>query len=135
MMDQVKDMIENYLVKLYLPFKKISLPYDLPEGTTWIIDDYEQKLENIIINYNNNVITLRLSVCDIPKSNRLRFYEQVLEMNNRIIYGGYGIIEDKLIISHSSPLEGLTFDKFASIYNAFTFSLLQDLKEISKLTS
>ena len=123
-MDNINEIIEDFMVKMFLPYKS-------PEENIWIIDDVEQGLENIILNYNGNVITMTLTICDIPTENKKEFYRKFLEMNAVIVYGGYGIFENKIIFSHSIPIDGFTYEKFSYVYHTFTFYISQDLKKIS----
>lgn len=121
--NNISDTIEDFIIKMFLPYKS-------PEENIWIIDDMEQGLENIILNHHSTVLTLTLTICDVPKENKMHFYRKFLEMNSDIIYGGYGIFEDKIIFSHSIPVEGMDYDKFSYVYQAFTFYISQDLKKI-----
>ncbi|MFW5800216.1 MAG: hypothetical protein ACOCV8_05310 [Spirochaetota bacterium] len=122
-MDNVKDIIEDYIIEL-------DLPYKVPEENTWLIDDFEQNIENIIVNINDEIVTLRITICNLPSDNKEKLFKTLLELNTNLVYGGYGIVEDKIVLSHSVLLESLTYDKFSYVYNAFTLSLLNDLKKI-----
>lgn len=122
-MDNVKDIIEDYIIEL-------DLPYKVPEENTWLIDDFEQNIENIIININDEIVTLRITICNLPSDNKEKLFKTLLELNTNFVYGSYGIVEDKIVLSHSILLESLTYDKFSYVYNAFTLSLLNDLKKI-----
>jgi hypothetical protein len=76
---------------------------------------------------------MRITVCDIPTTDKELFFKKFLELNENIIYGGYGIVDNKVVFSHSIPYNSnLTFDKFAHIYSAFTFYFIQDIKKILK---
>ena len=124
-MSNIKEIIEDFMIRLDLPYKNV-------EENIWIIDDSEQGLENIAIDFHDEVISLRISVCNIPDSNRKAIFKKLLELNLDLIYGAYGIVEDKIVLTHSILFEEITFDKFASIYSAFTFSMLDSLNKISK---
>ncbi len=125
MSNQPNEIIEDIIIKMNFSYKN-------PQENIWLVEDDELGLDNIFINYHDGVINIRISICDIPQKNREQFFRMLLELNTNIIYGGYGIVGNKIVLSHSILFENITFDKFAYIYNAFTLYIIEDLKKIAK---
>jgi len=67
--------IEGYLIKM-------GVSYDELGADTWMIRDYEEHVENLVVTLNDPVVLFSVKLADIPDGcDRLRLYEELLRLN------------------------------------------------------
>ena len=79
----IKEKLEGYMMKLSLNYEEVS-------ENTWVINDHEKGLENVIVVTADPVILVRVKVMDIPSANKEAFYEKLLRINATDMVHGDG---------------------------------------------
>ena len=120
------EKVENYLVTLGISYESIG-------EKTWLVNDEEKGLGQVVIMTADPVVVIRVKVMSIPSSDREEFYKTLLELNGTdLVHGSYGIDGDDIVIVDT--LEYLTMDleEFQASLDAIGLALAQHYKILSK---
>jgi hypothetical protein len=121
-----KDKLEGYMIKLSLNFEEIS-------ENTWLINDLDKGLENVVVLANDSVVVIRVKVMEAPEANREAFYGELLKLNaTDMVHGAYALEEDNVIIIDSLVSETLDLEEFQASIDAIGFALSQHYAVLAK---
>ncbi|RPJ05689.1 MAG: hypothetical protein EHM28_11590, partial [Spirochaetaceae bacterium] len=88
----IKEKINGYLLKL-------SLNHEEAADGTWIIRDRSNGSSNIVVAAADPVVIIRVNVMAIPKSDKEKFFEKLLQLNAmEIVHGAYALESNNVII-------------------------------------
>lgn len=122
----VTEKIENFLLDMDLSYKEL-------EENTWMVEDESGKVNNIIIKYEDPVVLFRVKVMNVPKSAREDFFKKVLELNaTDMIYGAYGLEDEKLVIINTLAAENLDFNEFQSTIESISLAIMEHYTVLQK---
>jgi hypothetical protein len=121
-----KDKLEGYMIKLSLNFEEIS-------ENTWLINDLDKGLENVVVLANDSVVVIRVKVMEAPEANREAFFGGLLKLNaTDMVHGAYALEEDNVIIIDSLVSETLDLEEFQASIDAIGFALSQHYAVLAK---
>lgn len=116
------EKIESFLMDMDLSYKEL-------EEHTWIIDEEEEGIGNIIIRYEDPVILFRVKVLNLPPVNKEEFYKKILELNaTDMLYGAYGLEGDNIVIINTLAAENLDFNEFQSTIESISMALMEHME-------
>ena len=121
----LKDKLEGYLIDL-------NVQYDQKENNLWVISDDERSLQNVLVPIDDPVVTITVSVMDVPGSNKEKFFEKLLSLNaTDMIHGAYAIEGNNVVLVDT--LEGATMDieELQASLDAIGLALTQHYKVLS----
>ena len=122
----LKDKIEDYLYKLTLTFQS-------PSPDTWVIDDDEKGLRNVVVLADEPIVVFRVKVMDLPANNREEFFEKLLRLNAQdLVHGAYGLEGDSVILLNTLFAETMDIEEFQSTLDALGLALRQHYEILSK---
>lgn len=118
--------IERFLNSLSLIYE------DVVGEDTWIINDDEKGLENIIVILADPVVIVRVKVMTVPGANREQFFEQLLKLNQSdMIHGAYALEGEDIILLNTLVAETLDFEEFQATLDAIGLALAQHYQMLS----
>ena len=121
-----KEKLEGYMLKLSLNYEEIS-------ENTWLINDINKGLENVVVLVNDPVVVIRVKVMALPDSNREALYAELLKLNAQdMVHGAYGLEENNVIIMDSLLAETLDIEEFQASIDAIGFALSQHYPVLAK---
>ena len=124
MMESAK--IEGYMLSL-------SLTYETVEVGTWLINDDEKGLENVLVILADPVVIIRVKVMSIPGQQREEFYEQLLRLNQSdMIHGAYALEGDDVILLNTLVEATLDLEEFQATLDAIGLALAQHYQTLAK---
>lgn len=111
----------------------LSLSYeDVVGEDTWIINDDEKGLENIVVILADPVVIVRVKVMTVPDVNREQFFEQLLKLNQSdMIHGAYALEGEDVILLNTLVAETLDFEEFQATLDAIGLALAQHYQKLS----
>ena len=121
----VKERIESYLINLSLTYEEVG-------ENIWVINDEDKGLGRIIVFAEESLVWFRTKVMEIPKNNKLEFFEQLLKLNAEMVHGAYAIEEDGVILVDSLEYNTLDFEEFQASLDAMGLALAQHYPRLSK---
>ena len=118
--------IERFLHSLSLSYE------DIVGEDTWIINDDEKGLENIVVILADPVVIVRVKVMTVPDVNREQFFEQLLKLNQSdMIHGAYALEGEDIILLNTLVAETLDFEEFQATLDAIGLALAQHYQKLS----
>ena len=118
--------IESYLLSLSLTYEEVG-------DQTWVINDDEKGLENILVILADPVVIIRVKVMAIPGKEREQFFEQLLRLNQSdMIHGAYALEGDDVILLNTLVGETLDVEEFQATLDAIGLALAQHYQKLAK---
>ncbi len=119
------EKIESYLTKL-------SLSYERVDSNTWLINDEERGLENVVVVSSDPVVLVRVKVMDIPSNRSCELFEQLLRLNaSDIIHGAYALEGDSVILIDTLEGDTMDIEELQASLDAIGLALVQHYKLLS----
>ena len=117
--------IEGFLLSL-------SLTYETVEDGTWLINDDEKGLENVLVILADPVVIVRVKVMNIPGQRREEFFEQLLRLNqSEVIHGAYALEGDDVILLNTLVGATLDLEEFQATLDAIGLELAQHYRKLA----
>ena len=121
-----KEDVEAYLLEMGNPYEELG------EGI-WMIHDEYDNLDNIVVYFDPPLITFRVKLMNVPKSdeNRSKLFEHLLRLNaTEMVHGAYGIDGESVIIIDTLQSENLDNNEFQASIDALIFALSTHYEEL-----
>jgi predicted house-cleaning NTP pyrophosphatase (Maf/HAM1 superfamily) len=118
--------IESYLLSLSLTYEEVG-------DQTWVINDDEKGLKNVLVILADPVVIIRVKVMAIPGKEREQFFEQLLRLNQSdMIHGAYALEGDDVILLNTLVGETLDVEEFQATLDAIGLALAQHYQMLAK---
>jgi hypothetical protein len=118
--------IESYLLSL-------SLTYEDVGDQTWVINDDEKGLKNVLVILADPVVIIRVKVMAIPGKEREQFFEQLLRLNQSdMIHGAYALEGDDVVLLNTLVGETLDIEELQATLDAIGLALAQHYQMLAK---
>ena len=117
--------LESYMINLGLTYE------DLGDGS-WLINDDEKGLEQVVVMVADPQVLIRVNVMDIPDSNKEALYETLLKLNaSDLVHGAYGIEEGKVVLVDTHEYTSMDIEEFQASLDAIGLALAQHYQILS----
>ena len=118
--------IEGFLLSL-------SLTYETVDECTWLINDDEKGLDNVLVIVADPVVIIRVNVMAIPERQREKFFEQLLRLNQSdMIHGAYALESNEVILLNTLVGATLDLEEFQATLDAIGLALAQHYQTLAK---
>jgi hypothetical protein len=99
----------------------------------WKIKGKDRGLDNVVVMASDPIVTLTVGVMSVPKSNREKFFEELLKLNGSdMAHGAYAIEGDNVVLVDSLESENLDLNEFQASLDSISLALNQHYKILSK---
>ena len=123
-------MIETAKIEGYM--LSLSLTYVTVEDGTWLINDDEKGLENVLVIVADPVVIVRVKVMSIPGQRREEFFEQLLRLNQSdMIHGAYALEGGDVILLNTLVGATLDLEEFQATLDAIGLELAQHYQKLA----
>ena len=123
-------MIESAKIEGYM--LSLSLTYETVEDGTWLINDNEKGLDNVLVILADPVVIIRVKVMSIPGQRREEFFEQLLRLNQSdMIHGAYALEGDDVILLNTLVGATLDLEEFQATLDAIGLELAQHYHKLA----
>ncbi len=110
----------------------LSLTYETVDDGTWLINDDEKGLENVLVILADPVVIIRVKVMGIPAQQREEFFEQLLRLNQSdMIHGAYALEGDDVILLNTLVGATLDLEEFQATLDAIGLELAQHYRKLA----
>ena len=121
----MSDKVRSYLVDLGLSFEEIG-------EKTWLINDEEKGLKNLIVMVSEPVVILRIKVMELPAERRGELFERLLRLNAEdLLHGAYALEGDGVILVDTLELESMDLEELRASLEAIGLALVQHYKTLN----
>jgi len=121
-----EDKVRSYLLDLGLSYEEVG------DGT-FLINDEEKGLKNIVVMVSEPLVIVRVKVMETPDSDRESLYEELLRLNAEdLVHGAYALEGDHVILIDTLELETLDLEELRSSFEAIGLALVQHYKLLGR---
>jgi len=124
-MTSVKEKLESFFINLQLTYDEVS-------ENMWVISDEENNLGNVVIYAEEELVTLRAKVMEIPSENREQYFEELLRLNAEMVHGAYALEEDSVILIDSLVAPTMDLEEFQASLDSTGLALAQHYPRLAK---
>jgi len=119
------EKINGYLIDLALSYEEVG-------ENTWLINDDEKGLKNLVVMLSEPLVVIRVKVMERPAGEREKFYEELLRLNAEdLLHGAYALEGDSVILIDTLELETMDLEEFRASIEAIGLALVQHYKLLS----
>jgi hypothetical protein len=120
-----REKVEGYLVKLGMTFQEA--------GTgTWVIQDRQKGLENLLVVLSDPLVILRIQVMEVPASGREKLFGELLRLNaTEMVHGAYAVDGKNIIIIDTLEADTMDLEEFEASLDAIGLALAQHYRLLS----
>lgn len=119
------EKINGYLIDLALSYEEVG-------ENTWLINDDEKGLKNLVVMLSEPLVVIRVKVMECPAGEREKFYEELLRLNAEdLLHGAYALEGDSVILIDTLELETMDLEEFRASIEAIGLALVQHYKLLS----
>jgi hypothetical protein len=121
-----EDKVRSYLLDLGLSYEEVG------DGT-FLINDEEKGLKNIVAMVSAPLVIVRVKVMDTPEKDRESLYEELLRLNAEdLVHGAYALEGDHVILIDTLEMETLDMEELRASFEAIGLALVQHYKLLSR---
>jgi len=121
-----EDKVRSFLLDLGLSYEEVG------DGT-FLINDEEKGLKNIVTMVSEPLVIIRVKVMNTPQKDRQSLYEELLRLNAEdLVHGAYALEGDHVILIDTLELETLDLEELRASFEAIGLALVQHYKLLSR---
>ncbi|MBN1836080.1 MAG: YbjN domain-containing protein [Spirochaetales bacterium] len=121
----MSDKVRSYLVDLGYSFEEVG-------DKTWIINDEEKGLKNLVVMVSEPVVILRIKVMEVPAERREELFERLLLLNAEdLLHGAYALEGDSVILVDTLELGSMDLEALRASLEAIGLALVQHYKTLN----
>ena len=121
-----KEKIEGFIINLDLTYEEVT-------ENTWVINDSEKGLNQVMVIAAMPVVIIRVKIMEIEESVSKEFYRELLALNaSDMVHGAYAIDGKDVIIIDTHEFETLDLEEFQASLDAISLALAQHYPVLSK---
>jgi len=124
-MISVKEKLESFFINLQLTYEEVG-------ENMWLISDDENNLGYVVVYAEEELVTLRAKVMEMPSEKREEFFEDLLRLNAEMVHGAYAIEEDSVILIDSLVAPTMDLEEFQASLDSTGLALAQHYPRLAK---
>ena len=122
-----RQRIESFL-------RTLGLSFDELDADTWVINDEERGVENLIVVHEYPVIIFRLKVADLPPGDHCALYEELLRLNGTdLLHGAYALEGSSVVLMNTLLSETIDIEEFQATLDAISLSVAEHYERLVPL--
>ena len=127
-----RQRIESFL-------RTLGLSFDELDADTWVINDEDRGVENLIVMHEDPVIIFRLKVADLPPGDHCALYEELLRLNGTdLLHGAYALEGSELdgnsvVLMNTLLSETIDIEEFQATLDAISLSVAEHYERLLPL--
>mgnify|MGYP006292748585 CR=1 FL=1 len=123
---EIRERVEGYIINL-------SLTYETVEENTWIINDEDNNLNNLVVVAEEPLVIFRVNVMEIPADKKEEFFEELLRLNaSDLVHGAYALENNNVILIDTLEVDTMDLEEFQASLDAIGLALSQHYHILSK---
>ena len=122
-----RQRIESFL-------RTLGLSFDELDNDTWVINDEERGVENLIVVHEDPVIIFRLKVTDLPRGDHCALYAELLRLNGTdLLHGAYALEGNSVVLINTLLSETIDIEEFQATLDAISLSVAEHYERLVPL--
>ncbi len=120
----IAEKIQTYLIDLSVSFEEVG------DGT-WLINDEEKGLTNVVLVVAGPVLIIRMKVMEAPARRREELFERLLRLNAEdLLHGAYALEGDNIILLDTLELDSMDLEELRASLEAIGLAVVQHYKAL-----
>lgn len=124
-MTSVREKLESFFINLQLTYKEVG-------ENMWLISDDENNVGYVVVYAQEELVTLRAKVMEVPSENREKYFEELLRLNAEMVHGAYAIEENNVILIDSLVAPTMDLEEFQASLDSTGLALAQHYPKLAK---
>ena len=124
-MTSVREKLESFFINLQLTYEEVG-------ENMWLISDDENNVGYVVVYAQEELVTLRAKVMEVPSENREKYFEELLRLNAEMVHGAYAIEEDSVILIDSLVAPTMDLEEFQASLDSTGLALAQHYPKLAK---
>jgi hypothetical protein len=120
-----QEKLEGFFINLELIYEEVG-------DHMWLITDEDNGLSSVVVYLQDDLVTLRAKVMDVPTEHREEFFEELLRLNAEMVHGAYAIEEQHVILIDSLEAPTIDMEEFQASLDSTGLALAQHYNRLSK---
>ncbi len=120
-----KEKLEGFFIHLELVYEEIG-------ENMWLLSDEENGLRSIVVFVQDDLVTLRANVMDIPSAEREAFFEDLLRLNADMVHGAYAVEDRHVILIDTLELPTMDLEEFQASLDSTGLALAQHYATLAR---
>ncbi len=120
-----KEKLEGFFIHLELVYEEIG-------ENMWLLSDEENGLRSIVVFVQDDLVTLRANVMDIPSAEREAFFEDLLRLNADMVHGAYAVEDQHVILIDTLELPTMDLEEFQASLDSTGLALAQHYATLAR---
>lgn len=122
-----RQRIESFL-------RTLGLSFDELDNDTWVINDEERGVENLIVVHEDPVVIFRLKVTDLPRGDHCALYAELLRLNGTdLLHGAYALEGNSVVLINTLLSETIDIEEFQATLDAISLSAAEHYERLVPL--
>lgn len=122
-----RQRIESFL-------RTLGLSFDELDNDTWVINDEERGVENVIVVHEDPVVIFRLKVTDLPRGDHCALYAELLRLNGTdLLHGAYALEGNSVVLINTLLSETIDIEEFQATLDAISLSAAEHYERLVPL--
>ena len=125
MTTSAKTKLEGFFINLDLTYEEV--------GTNmWVVADEANGLSSVVVFVEDDLVTLRATVMQIPSEEREAFFEELLRLNAEMVHGAYALEDTSVILIDSLELTTMDIEELQASLDSAGLALAQHYPTLSR---
>lgn len=124
-MTSVREKLESFFINLQLTYEEVG-------ENMWLISDDENNVGYVVVYAQEELVTLRAKVMEVPSENREKYFEELLRLNAEMVHGAYAIEENSVILIDSLVAPTMDLEEFQASLDSTGLALAQHYQKLAK---
>ena len=121
----VKEKLEGFFINLDLTYQEV-------DDNMWVIADEANGLSSVVVFVEDDLVTLRATVMQVPDTDREAFFEELLRLNAEMVHGAYALEDTSVILIDSLELPTMDIEELQASLDSTGLALAQHYATLSR---
>jgi hypothetical protein len=119
--------VESYLQTLGFDYSEVG-------EHTWLIDDRDKGLQNVVVMAEEPVVVVRVKVMESPTGKeRSALYEELLRLNaTDLVHGAYALDGEDVVLQNTLRTDTMDLEELQATLDAIGLALAQHYQRLSR---
>jgi hypothetical protein len=121
----VRQKLEGFFINLGITFEEVG-------ENMWVISDEANNLGHVVVFAEEEVVTVRANVMEIPSESREQFFEELLRLNAELLHGAYALEESHVILIDTLEFPTMDLEEFQASLDSTGLALAQHYPRLAR---
>jgi hypothetical protein len=122
----------NVKLKIDQYVQRLGVKYELIGDNIWLLDFHDRGLPHVVLYAEDDLVTVRAKVMQLPASQRELFFEELLRLNVELAHGAYALEGEIVIWVDTLEFAGMDYKEFLASLDAAALSVAEHYPRLSK---